>query len=73
MSHVQYCPKRLSSLLLSVQMYKLDAQCEWANWCRSSLCWQEDVRKYLKGAVFDHTERKCFRDTGNPEDNYSEL
>lgn len=74
MSQVQYCPVRLSRLLLWVQMCGLDAQSEWANWCRrNDLCWQEDVGKYLKGAVFHLTQRKGFRDAGDPKDNSSEL
>lgn len=58
MSCVQCCPKRLSSLLLSAQIYKLDAECDWANWYgKSNLFCQGGVCKYLNGAMFDHTKQ----------------
>lgn len=74
MSCVQCCPKRLSSLLVSAQIYKLDAECDWANWYgKSNLFCQGGVCKYLNGAMFDHTKPKCFHDAGNPKDNCSGL
>lgn len=42
MSCVQCCPKRLSSLLLSAQIYKLDAECDWANWYGKVICFARE-------------------------------